>query len=127
MGRVRQGRDAEFQKWKPRFVEGQDTRWEILERAWVVGTRGLEFRCSVTWSVTLCQNLCPSDGSHTLARQDEELVIIMLIQALAEEFDNLTSALLLQKDINKAKVIEAFVTEENNCHHHTVEEMANRF
>ena len=29
MGRVRQGRDAEFQKWKLRFVKGQDTWWKF--------------------------------------------------------------------------------------------------
>ena len=69
----------------------------------------------------LCQNLIHLDGSYTLARQDEKLVIMMLIWALPEEFDNFTSALLLQKDIDKAKVIEAFLTEENNCRHCTVQ------
>ena len=29
MGRVGQGRDAEFQKWKLRFVEGWDMRWKF--------------------------------------------------------------------------------------------------
>ena len=28
-----------------KVVEGRDTRWKILERAWVMGTRGSEFRC----------------------------------------------------------------------------------
>ena len=45
-----------------------------------------------------------------------ELVIITLIKALPKEFDSFTSTLLLQKDIDKTKVIEAFVTEENNCY-----------
>ena len=44
-----------------------------------------------------------------------------LIQALPKEFDNFTSALLLQKDIDKAKVIEAFVTEENNRRHRMIQ------
>ena len=44
-------------------------------------------------------------------------MIITLIWAFPEEFDNFMSALLLQKDIDKAKVIEAFVTEETNYHH----------
>ena len=51
-GRVRQGRDVEFQKWQLRFVEGRDMRWKILKQAWVMGRHGLEFQCSVTWSVT---------------------------------------------------------------------------
>ena len=36
----------------------------------------------ITWVTTamqLCQNLRPSDGSYTLAKQDEELVIMTLI------------------------------------------------
>ena len=28
-----------------KVVEGRDTRWKVLEGAWVVGTRGSEFRC----------------------------------------------------------------------------------
>ena len=28
-----------------KVVEGRDTRWKVLEGAWVVGTHGLEFRC----------------------------------------------------------------------------------
>ena len=28
-----------------KVVGGRDTRWKVLEGAWVVGTRGLEFRC----------------------------------------------------------------------------------
>ena len=51
-GRVGPSREVEFQKQKLRCVEGRDMRWEILERAWVVGMCGLEFRCGVTWSVT---------------------------------------------------------------------------
>ena len=39
-------------------MEGWDTQWEILEQAWIMGTCGLEFRCSVTWSVTYILNLC---------------------------------------------------------------------
>ena len=73
----------------------------------------------VTTTMQLCQNLRPSDGSYTLAKQDEELVIIMLIQALPVEFDSFMSALLLQSNIDKAKVIEAFVTEESNHLHHS--------
>ena len=65
----------------------------------------------------LCQNLHPSDGSYTLAKQDEELVIMMLIRALPAEFDSFTLALLLQSNIDKAKVIEAFVTKESNRLH----------
>ena len=42
--------------------------------------------------------------SYSLARQDEDLVIMIIIRALPEEFDNFMSALLLQKDIDKAKV-----------------------
>src|SRR3979490_347363 len=44
-----------------------------------------------------------------------------LIRALPAEFDNFTSALLLQKDIDKAKVIDAFVTEESNCLHRSTQ------
>ena len=29
-----------------KVVRGWDTRWKVLERAWVVGMRGLEFQCS---------------------------------------------------------------------------------
>ena len=65
----------------------------------------------------LCQNLCPSDGSYTLAKQDEELVIMTLIRALPAEFDSFMSALLLQRNIDKAKVIEAFITKESNHLH----------
>ena len=28
-----------------KVVEGWDTWWKVLEGAWVVGTRGSEFRC----------------------------------------------------------------------------------
>ena len=71
----------------------------------------------VTTAMQLCQNLHPSDGSYTRAKKDEELVIMTLIQALLAEFDSFMSALLLQKNIDKAKVIEAFVTEESNHLH----------
>ena len=56
MGRVRQGRDAEFRKQKLSFGEGWGTRWKILEQARVVGTHGSEFRCGVTRSVTRTGN-----------------------------------------------------------------------
>ena len=58
-------------------------------------------------------------GSYTLAKQDKELVIMTLIQALPAKFDSFMLALLLQNDIDKAKVIEAFVTEESNHLHHS--------
>ena len=58
-------------------------------------------------------------GSYTLAKQDKELVIMTLIQALSAKFDSFMLALLLQNDIDKAKVIEAFVTEESNHLHHS--------
>ena len=35
-----------------RFVDRWDTWWKVLERVQVVGTRGSEFQCSVTWSLT---------------------------------------------------------------------------
>ena len=31
-------------KMETKVVEGQDTWWKVLEGAWVVGTRGLEFQ-----------------------------------------------------------------------------------
>ena len=31
-------------KTETKVVGGQNTRWKVLEGAWVVGTRGLEFR-----------------------------------------------------------------------------------
>ena len=73
----------------------------------------------VTTAMQLCQNLCPSDGSYTLVKQDEELVITILIRALPAEFDSFTSALFLQNNIDKTKVIKAFVTEESNRLHHS--------
>ena len=39
-------------KMETKVVRGQDTRWKVLEGAWVMGTRGLEFRCC-----TECNNL----------------------------------------------------------------------
>ena len=71
----------------------------------------------VTTAMQLCQNICSSNGSYTLAKQDEELMIMMLVQAPPAKFDSFMSALLLQNDIDKAKVIEAFVTEESNHLH----------
>ena len=73
----------------------------------------------VTTAMQLCQNLHSSDGSYTLSKKDKELMIMMLIQALPAEFDSFTSALLLQNAIDKAKVIETFVTEESNSLHHS--------
>ena len=64
MGRVRQGRDAEFQKWKLRFVEGQDTGWKILEGVWVVGMCGSEFWCGVTQSVTQLHDTISATQIH---------------------------------------------------------------
>ena len=32
-------------KMETKVVGGQDTRWKVLEWAWVVATRGSEFRC----------------------------------------------------------------------------------
>ena len=32
-------------KTETKVVGGRDTRWKVLEGAWVMGTRGLEFRC----------------------------------------------------------------------------------
>ena len=51
-GRVGQGRVCGVPKTELRFVDGWDRRWKVLEQVWVMGMRGLEFRCSVTWSVT---------------------------------------------------------------------------
>ena len=44
-----------------KVVEGWDTRWKFLEGAWVVGTRGLEFRCC-----TECNSLALSNGFFAL-------------------------------------------------------------
>ena len=32
-------------KTETKVVGGRDTRWKVLEGAWVMGTRGSEFRC----------------------------------------------------------------------------------
>ena len=73
----------------------------------------------VTTAMQLCQNLHSSDSFYTLAKQDEGLVIMILIWALPVKFDSFMLALLLQNDIDKAKVIEAFVTQESNHLHHS--------
>ena len=44
-GGVGQGQDTEFQKRKLRLREGGILGRRFLEGAWVVGTRGSEFRC----------------------------------------------------------------------------------
>ena len=52
-GRVGQGRVCGVLKTELRFVDGGNTWWEILEQVRVVEKCGSEFRCSVTWSVTV--------------------------------------------------------------------------
>ena len=56
MGRIGQGRDAEFQKGELRFGEGRDTGRKILEGAGVVGTSGSEVQC-----YTECNSKIPLD------------------------------------------------------------------
>ena len=34
-----------FPKTETKVVEGWDTRWKVLEGAWVMGMRGSEFQC----------------------------------------------------------------------------------
>ena len=73
--------------------------WEALRRVYVQQQAGTRFNAydvlfniqkqpdemlqlliaRVTTAMQLCQNLHPSDGSYTLAKQDEELVIMTLI------------------------------------------------
>ena len=44
-GEGRAGSRHGVPKTETKVVEGWDTRWKVLERAWVVGTRGSEFQC----------------------------------------------------------------------------------
>ena len=41
---VRQGQDGVLEM-GTKVVEGRDMQWKVLEGAWVVGMRGLEFWC----------------------------------------------------------------------------------
>ena len=40
-----------------KVVEGRDTGWKVLEGAWVVGTRGLEFQCYTECNSQLNESL----------------------------------------------------------------------
>ena len=40
-----------------KVVEGWDTWWKVLEGAWVVGTRGLEF-----WCYAVCNSSLVDEG-----------------------------------------------------------------
>jgi hypothetical protein len=63
-----------------------------------------------------CKSLCPKD--FTLETLDNELELMALIRALAEEYNHFTSSLLLLKDLKKEQVHAALrVEEENELHH----------
>ena len=38
-------------KMETKVVGGRDTRWKVLEGAWVVGTHGSEFRCCMECNI----------------------------------------------------------------------------
>ena len=39
-------------KMETKVVGGRDTRWKVLEGAWVVGMRGSEFRCCTECNIS---------------------------------------------------------------------------
>ena len=48
-------------KMETKVVGGWDTRWEVLDGAWVVGMRGLEFRCCMECNSIPLLDRAPQD------------------------------------------------------------------
>ena len=67
------------------------------------------------------QNLRPS--SFTIDQLDEELQCMALIRALPDDYRHLTSTLLLVDNLDKAKVLQAFRSEELNRQRSTTEQL----
>ena len=65
------------------------------------------------------QDLHPKD--FDIAKLDNELASMALIRALPEEFSAFVSTLLLKDDLDKAKIHQAFVTEETQRRRHADE------
>ena len=55
-GEGRAGSRHGVPKTETKVVEGQDTRWKVLEGAWVVGMRGSEFQCYTECNT---RSVCP--------------------------------------------------------------------
>ena len=51
---------------------GQDTRWKVLEGAWVVGTHGSEFRCCTECNSPKFQSNRDYRGIPEYTREDGE-------------------------------------------------------
>ncbi|KNZ75973.1 hypothetical protein J132_00722 [Termitomyces sp. J132] len=59
------------------------------------------------------QDLHPKD--FDIAKLDNELASMVVIRALPDDFSAFVSTLLLKDDLDKAKIHQAFVTEETQC------------
>ena len=62
-GQGRAGSRHRVPKMETKVVGGRDTRWKVLEGAWVVGTRGSEFQCCMECNTHLRKKL--SGANHT--------------------------------------------------------------
>ena len=65
------------------------------------------------------QSLRPAD--FTIAKLDAELQCMMLIRSLPEEYQHLSTLLLLKEELYKSTILQAFRREKLNCHCHTTQ------
>jgi hypothetical protein len=65
------------------------------------------------------QNLRPAD--FTIDKLDAELQCMALIRSLPEEYQHLSTSLLLKDELDKSTILQAFRSEELNHHRHTIQ------
>ena len=67
----------------------------------------------------IIQNLRPAD--FTIAKLDVELQCMALIRSLPEEYQHLSTLLLLKDELNKSTILQVFRSKKLNCHSHTTQ------
>ena len=118
--------------------------WELLEAAHVSKKPGARFNAyddlfnirkqddeslvdlgvRIEKAMQTIQNLRPAD--FTIAKLDAELQCMVLIRSLPEEYQHLSTSLLLKDKLDKSTILNAFRSDELNRQHHTQAESLNQ-
>ena len=118
--------------------------WELLEAAHVSKKPGARFNAyddlfnirkqddeslvdlgvRIEKAMQTIQNLRPAD--FTIAKLDVELQCMALIRSLPEEYQHLSTSLLLKDELDKSTILNAFRSDELNRQRHTQAESLNQ-
>ena len=113
--------------------------WELLEAAHLSKKPGARFNAyddlfnirkqddeklvdlgvRIEKAMQIIQSLRPAD--FTITKLDAELQCMMLIRSLPEEYQHLSTLLLLKEELHKSTILQAFRREKLNCHCHTTQ------